>query len=210
MQIGIVGSGHIGSTVGTLWIKAGHDVMFSSRQPGTLQELVSSLGSQARAGTPNEAAAFGETVFFAIPFSAWPDLAKSLRTALAGKVVIDAANPYPDRDGLIAEKVKKSRRGSGAFVAGLIPASRVVKAFNTLYYVTLAKEANREGDRLAVPVAGSDAEAVNTVAGLVRDAGFEAVTLNSIDSARDFDVGTPVYNKPMSASSLRNWLGLQT
>lgn len=208
MKIGIVGSGNIGSTVGTLWVKAGHEVMFSSRRPETLGNLVSMLGNRASAGTSEEAAAFADIGFFAVPFSAWPSLAEKLAPVLVGKIVIDAGNPYASRDGIIVEHVKTLGRGSGAFVAEMIPASDVVKAFNTLYYATLAQEAGREGERLAVPVAGNDALAVAKVAGLVRDAGFEPVTLNSIDRARDFDAGTPVYNKPMSAVALRKSLGV--
>jgi predicted dinucleotide-binding enzyme len=93
-------------------------------------------------------------------------------------------------------------------VAALLPGARVVKAFNTLYYVTLADEAGRDGDRLAVPVAGDDVEAVATVACLVRDAGFDPVTLNAIDRARDFDPGTSVFGKSMSAAALRRSLGV--
>jgi predicted dinucleotide-binding enzyme len=208
MKIGVVGSGNIGSTVGSLWVKTGHDVMFSSRHPRTLEDLVLRLGDHAHWGTSDRAAAFGDVVFFAIPFSAWPDLAKRLGPQLTGKIVIDAGNPYRQRDAGVVDLVESTGRGSGAFVAGLIPAARVVKAFNTLYYVTLATEASRQGERLAVPVAGNDAQAVATVGRLVHDAGFEPVALNSIDRARDFDPGSPVYNKPMSASDLRKSLGV--
>ncbi len=155
----------------------------------TVRDLVSRLGNRARAGTPAQAAAFGEMVFVAVPFLAWPDLARELAAALAGKVVIDAGNPYPQRDGVVVDSVNRLGRGSGAYVAGRLPGSSVVKAFNTLYYETLAKEADRKGERLAVPVAGNEADAVARVARLVDDAGFDAVALNSIDRARDFDVG---------------------
>jgi predicted dinucleotide-binding enzyme len=208
MKIGAIGSGHIGSTIGSLWVKAGHEVVFSPRRPEALGDLISGLGSRARAGTPGEVAAFGEIAFFAVPFGAWPDLANTLARLLRGKVVIDAANPFAERDGAIIERVRSSNRGSGAFVAELLPASRVVKAFNTLYYATLKKKAGREGERLAIPVAGNDAEAVAQAARLVRDAGFETVTLSSIERARGFDAGTPVYNQSKSASALRKTLGI--
>jgi predicted dinucleotide-binding enzyme len=208
MKIGVIGSGKIGSTVGALWVKAGHDVMFAARRPQTVEALVLRLGDRAQAGTPEEAAFFGEVVFFAIPFAAWPDLVRKLTPQLVGKVAIDAANPYRARDGAVVDLVERLGRGSGAFVAGLIPAAHVVKAFNTLYYVTLAEQAHRSGERLAVPVAGNNAQAVAEVAGLVRDAGFEPVTFSSIERAREFDSGTPVYDKPMSARELRSLLGV--
>jgi len=122
--------------------------------------------------------------------------------------VIDAGNPYSQRDGTIVDSVNKMGRGSSTYVAALLPGSSVAKAFNTLYYKTLAHEAGRKGERLAVPVAGNDANAVARVARLVGDAGFDAVKLTSIDRAPDFDAGTPVNDRPMPAASLRKSLGI--
>jgi predicted dinucleotide-binding enzyme len=206
MKIGIIGPGQIGSTVGTLWVKADHDVLFGSRHPDKRAALTTGDGRRAPVATTAAAAGFADVVFVAIPFGGWPELAHQLGARLAGKVVIDASNPVRARDGAVAEMVQELGRGSGAFVAELLPASRVVKAFNTLAASTLAREAGRAGERLAVPVAGNDAEAVATTAGLVRDAGFDPVTLEGIDRASAFEMGTAAFNSPMSAATLRRAL----
>src|SRR5262245_17563498 len=93
LRIGIIGAGNVGGTVGTLWAKAGHEVMFSSLDIEADRKLAASVGKNARAGTPKEAAAFGEVLFFAVPYTALPGLGKELAAEIKGKVVIDASNP---------------------------------------------------------------------------------------------------------------------
>src|SRR5437868_14825432 len=78
LKIGVVGSGRIGGTLGGLWVKAGHDVMFSSRDLEHDKALAASLGPAARAGTPRDAVAFGEVVLIAVPYAALPQLGKDL------------------------------------------------------------------------------------------------------------------------------------
>src|SRR5579863_2124718 len=99
MQIGIIGAGMIGATVGRLWAKAGHAVQFATRHPEELKELAGEIGENASIGTNREAARFGEVVFVAVPFGAWPALAEEIGPELDGKIVADAGNPYPARDG---------------------------------------------------------------------------------------------------------------
>src|ERR1700681_4768560 len=99
MRIGIVGAGMIGSTLAKLWVDAGHDVRLASRHPEKLQPLVAGLGTRATAGTPADAAAFGEVVMLTVPLRAVPDLAHDLAPSLAGKVVLDTGNAYEKRDG---------------------------------------------------------------------------------------------------------------
>src|SRR6266849_5863312 len=89
MKIGIVGSGRIGGTVGTRWVKAGHDVLFSSRHPEELKGLVEPLGPRARTGTVREAIAFGNVVFIAVPYAALPQIGRENAAELSGKIVID-------------------------------------------------------------------------------------------------------------------------
>ena len=110
IRIGIIGSGHVGSALGGVWAKAGNEVMFSSRNLDNDKKLAAEIGANARAGTPQEAAAFGQVVLLAIPYSAFPELVKSVGTSLKGKVVINASNPFPQRDGEIARLRKMSRR----------------------------------------------------------------------------------------------------
>src|SRR5690242_14116551 len=95
LKIGIIGSGKQGGTLGKLWAKAGHQVFFSSRHPEDLKALVAEAGPNARAGLPQEAAAFGDIVFIAVPYAALPQVGKDYAAQLKGKIVIDCSNPYP-------------------------------------------------------------------------------------------------------------------
>lgn len=207
MKIGIVGAGNIGSTLGSLWVRAGHEVLFSSQHPERLESLRNSPGGKSMTGYPADAVGYADVLLFAVPYGAWPGLAESLGPSLRGKVVIDAANPFGQRDGAIADRVHSMGRGSGRYTASLLPEVRLVKAFNTLFHGTLSAEAHRTGERLAIPVAGDDSRAVDLVAELVRDAGFEPVALVGIDRAADFDAGTPVYNRSLTAAELSQLLG---
>src|SRR5271169_5784560 len=130
LKIGIIGSGHVGSALGGVWAKAGNEVMFSSRSLDNDKKLAAEVGANARAGTPQEAAAFGQVILFAVPYSAFPELAKSLGDSLKGKVVINASNPFPQRDGEIANQAREE--GAGLFDAHLMPGALVVRAFNSV------------------------------------------------------------------------------
>src|SRR5437899_2631042 len=163
MKIGIIGAGHIGSTIGELWIKAGHPVFFSSRHPEELKELVERLGPLAQAGTVDQAIGFGDVAFLAVPYGALPQIGKDYGKSLAGKIVLDAENAVAGRDGAIADEVE--RDGIGVTSQKYLPGARLVRAFNTLNYMIFAREANRAAPRLAVPIAGDDQEAVQVAAG---------------------------------------------
>jgi 8-hydroxy-5-deazaflavin:NADPH oxidoreductase len=208
MKIGIVGSGRIGGTVGSLWARAGHEVMFSSRHPETLDALVERVGGNASRGTLEEAARFGEVVLIAVPFKALPELGRMLAPLLESKVALESGNPYPDRDGEIAERVLESGRGTGQFVAEWLPGVRVVRAFNTVWDRTLAREAHRDGPRVGIPLASDDPHALEIAAGLVRDAGFDPVIVGGLERSKEFDVGALVYNTGMSGPEVRSALGL--
>jgi len=206
MKIGVIGSGHIGSTVGRLWVMNGHPVFFSSRHPETLKELVEGLGPLAQAGTVEQAIAFGDAILEAVPYGALPQIGKDFGKALTGKVVLDAANAVPARDGAIADEVE--RDGIGITSQKYLPGARVVRAFNTLSYTILAAEANRPPPRLAVPIAGDDPEAVQVAAGLVRDAGFDPVVVGKLADARRFQRGQPGYGLRLSAAEFKQKLSL--
>jgi 8-hydroxy-5-deazaflavin:NADPH oxidoreductase len=206
MKIGVIGSGHIGSTVGRLWVKNGNPVFFSSRHPETLKELVESLGPLAQAGTVEQAIAFGDAILEAVPYSALPQIGRDYGKALTGKVVLDAANAVAARDGAITEEVE--RDGIGVTTQKYLPGARVVRAFNTLSYRILANEANRPPPRLAIPIAGDDPAAVQVAAGLVRDAGFDPVMVGKLADARRFQLGQPGYGLQLSAAEFKQKLSL--
>src|SRR5689334_11892168 len=184
MKIGVIGAGHIGGTIGGLWIKAGHPVFFSSRHPEELKDLVARLGSFAQAGTVEQAIAFGDVVFIAVPYGALPQIGKDYGNSLKGKIVLDADNAVASRDGAIADEVE--RNGIGVTSQKYLPGARLVRAFNTLSYTIFEREANRPAPRLAVPIAGDDPEAVQVAAQLVRDAGFDPVEVGKLADARRF------------------------
>lgn len=209
MKIGIIGSGHIGSTVGALWAKAGHQVMFSSRHPEQLDDLVKRVRRNARRGTPEEAARFGDVIFLSIPFKALPETGRALSPLLQDKIILETTNPYPERDGDIARQVIQSGRGTGPFVAEQFPGAIIVRAFNSVWSETLAKQAHRAAPQVGIPLASDYRDALQLAATLVKDAGFEPVIVGGLARGKDFDVGTPVYNTGMSGPELRKALGLE-
>jgi predicted dinucleotide-binding enzyme len=206
LKIGVIGAGRIGGTLASLWAKAGHEVFVSSRHPEQLQELARSLGPKARAGTPREAASFGQVVLVSVPYKALPEIGRDLALALEGKVVLDTGNPYPERDGEMAEEAR--RKGTGIASAEFLPGVRLVRAFNALRAQDLRTEAHRKGERVAIPIAADDAAALAVASRLIRDAGFEPVVVGPLAKARTFDVGTPVYTQVLTARELRARLGL--
>jgi hypothetical protein len=206
LRIGVIGSGRVGGTIGALWVKAGHQVMFSSLDLEHDRKLAASMGAGARAGTPKEAAAFGEVLFFAVPYAALPGLGRDLAAEIKGKIVLDASNPIPGRDGDMAKEALA--KGTGVASPQFLPGARIVRAYNEVGYTRMRDEAHRAGERLGIPLAGDDAQALKTAARLVQDAGHEPVVVGSLARAREFDYGTPVFGRPMTAAELRKALGL--
>jgi predicted dinucleotide-binding enzyme len=205
-RIGVIGSGRIGGTVGELWVKAGHQVMFSSLDLGHDKALAARLGAGARAGTPKEAAAFGEVLLISVPYAALPQLGRDLGDLLKGKIVLDTCNPVPGRDGNMAIEAKA--KGTGVASPLFLPGARLVRAFNSVGFQRLQREAHRAGERVGVPLAGDDAVALQTAVRLVRDAGFEPVVVGPLARAKEFDAGAPVYGKALTAAELRRGLGI--
>jgi hypothetical protein len=206
LRIGIIGSGHIGGTIGGLWVKAGHPVLFSSRHPEELKDLVAGLGVLARAGSVDQAIAFGDVVFIAVPYGVLPQIGRDYTGALKDKIVLDAGNAVAARDGAIADEVE--RDGVGVTSQKYLPGTRLVRSFNTLSYMVFAREANRPDPKLAVPIAGDDPEAVRVAASLVSDAGFDPVLVGKLADARRFQRGEPGYGQQVSAAELRQKLSL--
>jgi len=196
----------IGSTMAKLWADAGHDVRLSSRHPDELAPLVSRSGKNASAATPADAAAFGEVVMLTVPLNAVPELAKDLAPLVAGKVVIDTGNAYEKRDGSAAQDATAHPTGSAGWAAAQFPKARWVKGLNTVYFKVLESEAHRAGDRVGIPLASDDPAAMEVVAGLVRDAGFDPVNVGALERGKAFEPGTATYNTGMSGSELRRTL----
>jgi 8-hydroxy-5-deazaflavin:NADPH oxidoreductase len=206
MKIGIIGAGEIGGALARHWAAAGHHLLISSRHPEELRAFAKELGPNVKAGTPREAAAFGEVVMLAVPYGATPQVGRDYAAELKGKVVLDAGNPYPSRDGDMA--VRDRARGTGVASAEYLPATRLVRAFNAINSGPLARDAFHKPERLGIPLAADDAAAMKIAEQLVSDAGFDPVPVGKLSRAREFDYGTPVYVRGMTATELRRALSL--
>jgi 8-hydroxy-5-deazaflavin:NADPH oxidoreductase len=193
--VGLIGSGRIGGTVAKLAVAAGYQVILSnSRGPGTLTELAGELGPLARAGTGQEAAEGGDLVVLTIPLRAFPDIAPG---PLAGKVVIDTCNYYPQRDGQIPE-LDTGALTSSELIQRHLARSSVVKAFNNIYYKHLKSLSRPSGapDRSYLPVAGDDAEAKAAVTAFLDSIGYGTVDAGPLAESWRQQPGTPVYGAP--------------
>ncbi|HEY8249662.1 MAG TPA: NAD(P)-binding domain-containing protein [Burkholderiales bacterium] len=207
MKIGVIGSGRIGSTIGGLWVKAGHEVMFSDRDAEQVKRAIEGLGPRARAGSVPEAAAFGDAILIAVPYAALPAIQQQVGAQLKGKVVIDPNNPVPSRDGDMA--VSAREKGAGVSSAALLPGARIVRSFNSWGYGTMAREANRAAPRMALPVAADDPAALKLGMQLVSDAGFDPVAAGSLAASKAFDLGSSVSGRVLTAPEMRQALQLK-
>ena len=205
-KIGFIGSGNIGGAIGELFAKAGHEVFFSSRRPEELKDLVAKVGPRARAGTVKEAIAFGDVIFLGVPYSAMPQISQDYARDLAGKIVLDAGNPSARRDGAMAEAALA--KGAGLTTAEYLPKARIVRAFNAMNFKVFLSEAHRAGEKVAVPLASDDAEALAVASRLVTDAGFDPVVAGPLAKGKGFDSSSPLFLKALTAREMREALGL--
>jgi predicted dinucleotide-binding enzyme len=193
LKIGMVGAGREGGALGTLFVKAGHPVTFSSRHPEDLKGLVTGLGPLARAGTVEQAIAFGDVVVIAIPYTAMEQIGKAHAGALAEKVlVIDVSNPIARRDGEDFVKSVGEQGGAGLVTAKLLPGAHIVRAFNAIGSGKLAQLAHRAGEPVGVPIAGDDPKAIAVAQSLIREIGFEPVLVGGLAMGRHLVPGTPL------------------
>jgi 8-hydroxy-5-deazaflavin:NADPH oxidoreductase len=200
--IGFIGSGHIGSTLARLAVDAGYDVVLSnSRGPDTLADLVAQLGPRARAATAEEAAAAGDLVVVTVPLKAYRDVPVE---PLAGKVVIDTNNYYPERDGEFPE-LEAETTTTSELLQQHLPASHVVKAFNHIYFEDLASQGEPAGTpgRRALAIAGDDVDAKKTVGALIDELGYDVVDVGPLAEGWRYQRDTPAYVVRLDADELR-------
>lgn len=207
MKIGIIGSGYIGAASARLFVRAGHEVALSNSRGGEgLESLVAELGPQARATTIEEAARFGEVVLVAIPLGKYKTLPAE---AFYGKVVIDAGNYYPNRDGQIPE-LDGGETTSSELVSAHLKGARLVKAFNTIYYVHLAEQGDVNlplEDRRVIFIAGDDSGAKETVAKLIEEIGFAAVDTGFLhEGGKRQQPDSLIYNKTLNVKEAKELL----
>lgn len=200
--IGLIGAGHIGSQLARLAVSHGYDVVVSnSRGPDTLKSLVDELGPHARAGTSAEAAQAGEIVVVTIPLKNIGDVPVA---PLAGKIVIDTDNYYPQRDGHIQE-LDDERTTTSELLQRHLPESKVVKAFNHIYAANLTTDGQPAGtpNRRALAIAGNDAESKAVVARLIDQFGFDVVDIGPLSDSWRIQRDTPGYGPRRTAHELR-------
>jgi hypothetical protein len=205
MQIAIIGAGRIGQTLASLWAAAGHRLTIASAGGNSAHALADQL-SHARAAEIEPAVAEAEALLVAVPFKAWPALAARLRNVRSGLPLLDATNVFPQRDGALAQAVSADPAGTSAQVAKLVPAARVVKAFNTVHFSTLRAQAHRLAPRLAIPIAGDDSAALAVAVQLVGDAGFDAVIVGDLRSGRALEPGGALFGDEVTAEVLQQQL----
>lgn len=196
LKIGLIGSGRVGSALGRVWAHAGHEVMFSSRHLDDDEALAAEVGANARAGTPQQAATFGEVLVFTVPYGALPALGQSLADSIRGKIVIDTCNPFPNRDGEIADRALA--RGAGLVSAELLPGARIVRAFNAVNARRMAV-AHEEPGRIGMPIAGDDDEAIRVASALIREIGYEPVLIGGAAMGKYLMPGTPLAGERTAA-----------
>jgi len=205
-RIGVIGAGRLGGTVGRVLVQAGYEVMFSSRHPEELKSITYDLGSRASIGTPSKAAKFGRVLLFAVPYEALPQLGRDLKDDISGKVVLDACNASSKTDSALVREVQAN--GAGVTSAKLLPGTRLVRAFSAVDATQVEASFKHKREKLGVPLAGDDAEAVQIAAELVRDAGCEPVIVGNLPACKSFDRDGPGWRANATAPDLRRLLGL--
>jgi hypothetical protein len=199
MKIALIGSGNIGGTLARLFTNAGHAVaLANSRGPESLREFVAELGPQVQALDVEAAAAFGDVVILATPWRL-PEALPRPET-VAGKIVVDAMNPYAAGGGL----VDLGDSTSSEETLKRLPGARLVKAFNTIYFKHLAANGDIDQplpERHAIFMAGDDIDAKRVVMNLIEEIGFAPVDTGTLrEGGRRQQPGSEIYNRPMSGA----------
>lgn len=199
--IGIIGAGHIGGTLARRLIELGHRITISnSRGPETLRELVGELGPNAQAGTPEEAAEFGEFVIVTVPFRAYRDIPAE---PLAGKIVIDTNNYYFERDGHVPA-LDEGRDTVTGMLQKHLPTSRVAKGFNHIRATEITTDARPAGaaDRRALATSSDFEDAAQFVADLYDRFGFDTVNLGPLSESWRVERDQPAYGAVQTRDEL--------
>jgi 8-hydroxy-5-deazaflavin:NADPH oxidoreductase len=192
LKIGTIGAGREGGALGTAFVKAGHPVMFSSRKPEDLKDLVSGLGPRAKAGTVAEAVAFGDVILIVVPYTAMQQIGHDYGAALARKrLVIDVSNPIERRDGAETMAWVEKAGGAGLATASVMPGAPLVRAFNAIGYVKVGEDAHKNPP-VGVPIAGDDKPAIALAETLIREIGFEPVLVGGLAMGKYLVPRTPL------------------
>lgn len=210
LKVGMIGAGRMGGALGALFVKAGHPVLFSSRHPENLKDLVARLGPLARAGTVEQAVGFGDVVVMVVPYAALEGIGKAHGPGLAAKpLVMDVCNPIARRDGEAVVKWVAEQGGPGLASARLLPGSRIVRAFNAISYRKVGDIAHRPGGLVGLPIAGDDSKAIALAEGIIRGIGFEPVLVGGLAMGKHLVPGTALADEHTPAEIRQIAAGLR-
>lgn len=203
MKIGIIGSGKIGGTLGKHWASVGHKVLFCSRHPEALGSLVKAAGKNASAHTVEEVfEAKADVYVLAMPFAAIDRLSELYAGEYAESVILDVTNPYPERDGSMAQEVRDANYNASEYTATKFSTARTAKAFNTIRASDLKKRAFGTTEKLAVPFAAQDEKSKKVVQQLIEDIGFDAVYVGSLSDTKMMDPEEKLYGMSVDKKEL--------
>ena len=202
MNIGIVGGGHVGGALAVLWAKSGHDVLVSSRHPEMLDMLLKQIGPRGCKGTFSESAQFGEVVLLAIPLGGIVAISSNLEKSLSGKIVLDAMNPFPERDGEVAIDIIHRKIAAGQASQERFPSAKIVRSFSSIRYLDLQSQASRTPPAVAVPYSTDFDDAKNVCERLIRDAGFAPFDLGPLNLSKPLDPGGILFGKALTEQQI--------
>ncbi|HEA23399.1 hypothetical protein LCGC14_2313870 [marine sediment metagenome] len=209
MKIGIIGSGNIGGTLGKHWAKAGHEVLFSSRHPNELGNIVRDSDGNAKAVSVAEAfEANADVYLLAIPFKDIDETAELYAGEYGGKVIIDATNPYPERDGEMAQEVRDDNRNASEYTAMKFSTALTAKAFNTIHANDLKKRAFDTQNPIAIPFAAQDDKSRKATETLISDIGFVPIYVGDLGATNAMEVDEKVYGVSTDQQELRSMLNI--
>jgi 8-hydroxy-5-deazaflavin:NADPH oxidoreductase len=193
LKVGTIGAGREGGALGKLFAERGHPMMFSSRHPEQLKDLVAGAGPTAQAGTVEQAVAFADVILLVVPYTAVEPIGRDYGSALAAKpLVIDVSNPIASRDGDDIVKWVNQQGGAGLATAKLLPGARLVRGFNAISSGRLGQLAGRPGEPVGVPIAGDDPGAIALATSLIKEIGFEPVLVGGLAMGKYLVPGTPL------------------
>lgn len=203
MKIGIIGSGNIGGNLGKHWAQAGHSVLFSSRHPDELGDLVREAGANAKALSVTDTfEAKADVYLLAMPFKSIDEIAEHYAGEYANSIIIDATNPYPQRDGDMAQNVRDANYNASEYTAMKFGTAKTAKAFNTIKADHLKNRAFRSQDKLSVPFAAQDERSKTIVKQLIEDIGFDAVYVGNLSDTKIMDPEQEIYGISTSKPEL--------
>lgn len=203
MRIGIIGSGKIGGNLGKHWAEAGHEVLFSSRHPEELGSLVKAAGKNAKAKSVTETFESKADVYLlAMPFEAIDKISELYAGEYANSIILDATNPYPQRDGDMAQKVRDANYNASEYTAMKFSTAKTVKAFNTIKAEHLRDRAFRTYDKLAIPFAAQDEACRKVIQKLIEDIGFDTVYVGNLSDTKPMDPEEKLYGMSVSKTEL--------